>query len=222
MANNVKKPIYKKWWFWLIAAIIIIGIASNMGGEQEKVDEQTPTDQTTENNDAQTDENDNTDEDQEPTEDEQESEDEKVDETTDKDEQASEDEKSDLHSIGDSVESGDYIFTVNSVREDAGSEFLSPDEGNTYYLIDVTVENKGDESVTVSSLMMFTLIDSEGYTYDVTFGPETKGQLDGEVGAGRKLRGELVYEISKDVTGLELEIDPSLWSEGKIIFELDR
>ena len=124
--------------------------------------------------------------------------------------------------IGDSIQAGDYLFTVNSVREDKGTEFIKPKDGQIYYLVDVTVENKTDKSVSVSSLIMFKLFDSEGYNYSITVGPETKGQQDGEIAAGRKMRGELVYEIPKESKGLELEIDPSLWGTGKVIVKLDR
>lgn len=124
--------------------------------------------------------------------------------------------------IGDVVKAGDYIFTVNSVREDKGTQFLKPKEGSIYYLVDATVENKTAKSVSVSSLLMFKLFDSDGYNYTVTFGPEVKGQLDGEIAAGRKMRGELVFEIPKESKGLELEIDPSLWGSGKVIVKLDR
>ena len=32
----VKKPIYKKWWFWVIVAIIVGGIASTKGNNESK------------------------------------------------------------------------------------------------------------------------------------------------------------------------------------------
>lgn len=129
--------------------------------------------------------------------------------------------KTEIFKIGDSVKADNLIFTVNSVRTDEGGDFIKPDEGNIYYIIDVTVENTGDESEIVSSMIMFRLSDSEGYNYSITFGPETKGQLDGEVSPGRKIRGELVFEIPEDSTGLELEIDPTLGT-GQIIVQLDR
>lgn len=125
------------------------------------------------------------------------------------------------YNIGDSAKAGDLVFTVNSVRVDEGSDLLKPAEGNIYYIVDVTVENTGSQSETVSSLLMFKLLDSDGYSYDITFGPETKGQLDGEVSPGRKLRGELVFEIPKDAKGLELEIDPTLFEGDQIIFSLE-
>jgi hypothetical protein len=124
--------------------------------------------------------------------------------------------------IGDTAEAGGVAFTVNSVRESSGTEFIKPKEGSIYYLVDTTVENKSNAAKNVSSILMFKLVDSEGYSYNITIGPETKGQVDGEVAPARKLRGELAFEIPKTAKGLELEIDPSIWSAGKIIFKLDR
>jgi len=36
MGNAQKKPIYKKWWFWVIAIIVAGAIASNFTGEAEQ------------------------------------------------------------------------------------------------------------------------------------------------------------------------------------------
>jgi len=127
-----------------------------------------------------------------------------------------------IYKIGDAVKWRNYIFKVNSVRKDLGGGFLKPKKGYIYYIVDVTVENKSNESFAVSSLLMFKLVDSEGYSYNVTFGPDTKGQLDGDIRPGRKLRGELAFEIPNKAKGLELEIKPSVWGSEKIIFKLDR
>lgn len=137
-------------------------------------------------------------------------------------EQEQEKPKVETFKIGDSVKAGNLVFTVNSTRTDEGNEFIKPAEGKIYYIVDVTVENTGDESEVVSSLMMFKLFDADGYNYSVTFGPETKGSVDGEVAAGRKIRGELVFEIPEEATGLELQIDPTVFGSGQIIVNLDK
>ncbi len=127
-----------------------------------------------------------------------------------------------IFNIGDSVETSESIFTVNAVRTDSGSRYMKPDEGNIYYIVDVTIENKIDESISISSMMMFSLFDSEGYSYDEALGVETKGRVGGEISPGRKLRGEIAYEIPANATGLELQIDPSLFGNGQAIYKLDR
>ncbi|WP_162523598.1 DUF4352 domain-containing protein [Calorimonas adulescens] len=124
--------------------------------------------------------------------------------------------------IGDVISIGDYVLTVNGTRTSNGDDFLKPDEGNTWYIIDATVENKSDKPVNVSSLLMFKLSDGEGYSYDQAFGADTKGSLDGELAPGRKMRGELAYEIPKDASGLELIFDADVWGSGQAIVKLDR
>lgn len=130
--------------------------------------------------------------------------------------------QTDVFNIGDTIKSGDIYFTINSAREVPGSEFMSPDEGNIWYAVDITIENKGQESFNSSSLLMFSLIDSEAYNHNITIGPNLNGSVDGEIAPGRKLRGEVAFEIPKESKGLELEIDPSVWGTGLIIVKLDR
>jgi len=33
-----KKPIYKKWWFWVIIVVVVIGVIGNLGGNSNKTD----------------------------------------------------------------------------------------------------------------------------------------------------------------------------------------
>lgn len=124
--------------------------------------------------------------------------------------------------IGDAISIGDYVLTVNSTRTSNGDEFMKPDDGNIWYIIDATVENKSDEPVNISSLLMFTLSDSEGYSYDQTYVPDAKGSLDGELAPGRKMRGEIAYEVPESASGFELIFDADVWGSGQAIIKLDR
>jgi hypothetical protein len=47
------------------------------------------------------------------------------------------------------------------------------------------------------------------------------GQLDGQIGVGRKITGVYVVEVPKGTTGLELEVDGSLRSSGQVIVKLN-
>ncbi|MBE0467068.1 MAG: DUF4352 domain-containing protein [Candidatus Desulforudis sp.] len=131
-------------------------------------------------------------------------------------------EQIEVFSMGETIRMGGLAITVNSVREDRGSEWLAPKDGHTYYIVDSTLENLSDKSEVVSSLMMFSLVDGEGYKYSVTFGPETRGNLDGELGAGRKMRGELVFEIPDDAIDLELVFEPQVLGFGQAVIAMDR
>ena len=108
---------------------------------------------------------------------------------------------------------GNLEFVVNGIRTDNGKDFLKPDPGNTYFLVDVSVTNTGDETTSISSMLMFTVRDSNGYSYSESMGAlsASKGSLDGEVMAGKTLRGELGYEVPNGLTGLELFVNPSVF-----------
>jgi hypothetical protein len=123
--------------------------------------------------------------------------------------------------IGERVEMGELVITVNSVNDSQGSEFIKPAAGHVYKITDCTIENLSDESQGISSLMMFKMADSEGYNYNTTITDSSKPSLDGELGPGRKMRGEVAFEVPIDATGLELIFEPNILGFGQAIFKLD-
>ena len=36
--TQTKKPVYKKWWFWLIIIVLVIGIGGNLGNQSSQTD----------------------------------------------------------------------------------------------------------------------------------------------------------------------------------------
>jgi len=110
---------------------------------------------------------------------------------------------------------------VNGTREVPENRFLSPENGNIWYAIDVSIENKSNETFNFSSMLMFTLIDGEKLTYDTALVPDLKGNVDGEITPGNSVRGEVAFEIPEDAKDLMLEIDPILYGE-KVVVKLDR
>ena len=49
---------------------------------------------------------------------------------------------------------------------------------------------------------------------------DTRGTLDGELGVGRKMTGELAWEVPIGTEGLELLFTPELLQAGQAIFKL--
>jgi len=109
----------------------------------------------------------------------------------------------DVFKVGDAVKFNNLVITVNSVKDHNGNDFQKPDQGHVYKVLDITVENTGDKDEVVSSIANTSMADSDGYTYNIEIATFIKNQLDGSVPAGRKLRGQLVYEVPKNVAGLE-------------------
>jgi hypothetical protein len=96
--------------------------------------------------------------------------------------------------VGDTVQMGNLVMTLHSVRWDEGGEFMSPDEGMRWLVADIEIENEADSATSISSLLMFDLVDQDNRKRDIAFMADTEGSLDGELGAGRSLRGDLRYQ----------------------------
>lgn len=131
--------------------------------------------------------------------------------------------KTQIFKVGDIVEVKNFKITVNGVRTSNGGDFMAPEEGNVFFFADVTIENTSKEEQPISSLLMFSIVDQDGRKYDISIGAmtEAKGQLDGTVGAGRKITGEYAVEVPKDLTGLELQFDSSLITGKQVIVSLN-
>lgn len=132
------------------------------------------------------------------------------------------DEEEPLHEVfevGSRIEIDVFAITINEVTADFGSDWEEPDEDHVFLLVDITTENITDEAENISSMLNFDLVDADGYSLDQTIYTEAKGDMDGEIGAGRKKRGQIVWEIPVDAEGLELIYDP-LFKKGQAIWEL--
>lgn len=115
----------------------------------------------------------------------------------------------DRAAVGQPVELGSMTFTVLSVYELPGDEFIAPEQGNRFLGVQIEAVNNGDESEVVSSLAQFSLRDGTGQRYDQALTTSGSASLDGDVLPGGRLRGEIVYEVPLTATALELVIsDP--------------
>jgi hypothetical protein len=122
--------------------------------------------------------------------------------------------------VGDTVRMGDLVMRFHSVRWDEGSEFMGPDDGMRWLIADIEIENESDSATSISSLLMFDLVDEENRTRDMAFGANTEGSMDGELGAGRSMRGDLAFEVRDDQAAWELIFTPQLFGFGQAIFDI--
>lgn len=127
-------------------------------------------------------------------------------------------------SVGDTVKLGDWQIKVNEVTDPVKpqNEFVTPAEGTRYVAVNATVSNKSSKAETVSSIMCFDLRDKEGQKFESTITGEG-AQLDGEVPAGGKLKGNVTFEVPTSVKGgLELHFKCDLLSSGSAIISLNK
>ena len=116
--------------------------------------------------------------------------------------------------IGDTATDNQLKVTVNDVRftstiNEKGNEFLvaiAPSR-KEYAIVDITVENVlPDKTQSVSTLLGMTMVDQDGYNYDLDFEGFTsldKGFKDGEILPNMKKRGQIAFLVPKDATDLK-------------------
>lgn len=132
--------------------------------------------------------------------------------------------KTQTFSVGDIVKLDDYKVTVNKVYVVKGNEYAKPESGNEFLAADITVENISNSEQSISSIMMFKIVNKDGRAYDESLTGLTAakaGQMDGTIGVGRKMTGVYVVEVPKGTKGLELEFDGSLLTTGQVIVKLN-
>lgn len=117
--------------------------------------------------------------------------------------------------IGEFIENKDIKISLLGVKTSKGTEFIEPSEGNIFVTAEFEIENNSDETIIISSLLLFdTYFDD--YSTDISFLAETLDNnvqtLDGEVAAGKKLKGVIGWEVSTDWKVLEVSVKPDFWS----------
>lgn len=99
-----------------------------------------------------------------------------------------------VFSIGDTVNVDGLNVTLNSVRVSTGDEWLKPEFGK-YVILDLSFENTTDQAKNVSTMLQMSLSDDQGYSHGIALYTGTKGSVDGEVGPGRTVRGEVAFDV---------------------------
>lgn len=122
--------------------------------------------------------------------------------------------------VGDKVELNDVIVTLNNVRESSGSTYNKPSDGNVFVLCEFTIENNSEKDLAISSMLCFSAyVDDFSTNMSLSALIEKSGeQLDGTVAAGKKMKGEIGYEVPADYETLEIRFTPDFWSGNDIIF----
>lgn len=119
-----------------------------------------------------------------------------------------------VFNIGEEIEYKNMKLTVNSVNFKSGYEYSNPDEGKEFVEINVTLENVGDSEESYNPYD-FSMVSSQGNKVDHDF--ETYsiegGLSDGDLIAGGKVTGNLVFEVPQNDEKLTLYYSPSIWSD---------
>jgi len=128
-----------------------------------------------------------------------------------------------IYQIGDVISAGDMLLVVLGWDLPVPNDFIVPEAGNRFIVIDVLVVNQGECARTLASALQMKLKDSTGqqYSEDLAASIAAAGTSPGgEIAPGERLRGQVAYQVRDDSEGLVFVFDADLWSAGKIFVEL--
>lgn len=192
--GKIKKPFYKKVWFWVVV-VIVFGVFGSMGGEDEVAETNTEAASSETNVEA----TESTKEETAPTE-----EAEPVVEA---------------YGVGEEVKVGDVTYVVKDVQTatNVGGEYGENSKG-TYLVIDISVTNNGSEALMVSDDFFKLLNDGKTYESDATAGiyaNETNSFFLKSINPDLTMDGKVVFDVSDAViesTTKQLQVATGFWS----------
>lgn len=200
--GKVKKPFYKKVWFWVVV-VLVVGIASCSGGssnEEPKKTGSVETEKKQENTSSAA----------------VETEAEGAEAETEQQEPVAEESVDNTFAVGDIVETDDLKISFLSAEEYVSdNQFMQPADGKVYYRMEFEFENIGNTDQSVSSMLNWNCY-ADSYAADQAWiGEDT---LDATISPGKKAKGAIYYEVPADAAEILLEYETNFWTEGKIIF----
>lgn len=129
--------------------------------------------------------------------------------------------------IGETAEQKDVQITLVNAFESNGTEFIKPDDGNVYVLLEFEISNNSSRDINISSIANF-----EAYCDDYSINQDIiglqlpdisgKGQLDGSVAAGKKMNGVIAYQVPSGYKKFEISVSPDFWSSDNIKFVINK
>jgi hypothetical protein len=139
---------------------------------------------------------------------------------------ATEIKQDELFKVGDKIQIGSSILTVNKIEYSKGSQYIKPAEGNEWVNLNITIENTAYSQQYVTTLGQMFIRDGESNSYQVAVtnkSMENPGLgLDGAVIAKSKRTGWVGFEIKKGVTGLQFQYNGNIFGGKSILVDLGR
>lgn len=128
-------------------------------------------------------------------------------------------------SVGETAEMNDVQVTMLNYEEIQGSEYNKPTDGNIFVLVEFEIVNNSDKELTVSSVLSFDAY-ADDYSLNYSLGAllekEGENQLDGTIAAGKKMKGVIGYEVSKDWEEIEIHFTDNVWGSNKFKFLIQK
>lgn len=179
---KTKKSILKRWWFWVIAVIVVIAVATNLNQEDSK---NTPVNSQANGTDQ-------------------------AQSSDSKKEDKKEDKEVAITKPGEQIQTKNFKISVEALNKLKGDEFNKPGDGKEFVEVVLLIENISTKDYSVSSLLMFDAY-QDGFSTNESISAQVANSdintLDGSLAAGKKMKGKLAYELPLDWKELEINVD---------------
>lgn len=118
--------------------------------------------------------------------------------------------------VGVPIKAGNNLeLTVHGAEQYTNpNKNITPSPGNYFLALDLEIVNNGKEAEEIESFTRMKIKDSGGQKYgiadvkDITLSGKDPALPMGELQAGSRVRGYVVFEISQTARGLTFEFDP--------------
>ncbi len=193
LPKKTKKPLYKKWWFWVIMGIATVVLLASIGGNSEPtVQTESPSTSTTETT---------------------------IESETETKPEAETPKEDNVFNVGDVIEANGLKITYVSASEYiSDNQFIQPKEGMMYVALNIKAENTADSDRLISSFDFECYAD--GAKMESNYLSE-KGFEGGTLSSGRTSEGLICFEVPIDAKEIEVEYETNMWSDKKAILKVE-
>lgn len=192
---KAKKPLFTKWWFWAIIAVLAVVIIASAGGETDPGEPSGAAPGQITSAPTNTVPSQNT--------------------TTSPETTTGATETDNVYRPGSVIDANGLKITYVSAEEyTTNNMFLQPDEGYKYIRLKLSAENtsKSDKYISAFEFECYAdgiKVESAWISDDSLSG--------GEISSGRKTEGYIYYTVPTDAAVIEVEYETSFWTDKKAI-----
>jgi len=128
-----------------------------------------------------------------------------------------------VYQVGDAVEISDLSIQVLRVTQPEGTQLVKPEAGYQFIVVEVTVLNQGDTTREIAGGLQMYLKDGSGQQYTMHLGAQAAADSavpDDELQPGKKVRGQIGFQVPEGAENLEFIFDAELIGYGKVFFNI--
>jgi len=114
----------------------------------------------------------------------------------------------DIGAINEPIEMSGIVLTVLDATKMDRIDYFTPDPGNIFLVIDVSIENVNRANETPYNPLYFSVKDSENYEYNASFFSPNPSLKSGTLPKGAKVRGFVAFEVRSTSKGFVVTYKP--------------